>query len=254
MAMTIATCSHILLGGYDLSAYVTGVTLNYSSEGQDATTMGHSTRKIVGGLKTSSFEIKGYLDLGSTGNEPVLFGNVGVDDTLVTAFVDGVTVGSTVETGQGMGTMQGSLQTGTNIGALVPFDIKCLNGSLLVKASVLEDWRSTDFSTGDNDGTPFSLGAAATSEQLYGGVHITAFSTSHGASVTAKLQAASSSGTGWTTVGTFTALSSVGGAVLTPVTPNNLSTDQTWWRSVITVSTGTSTGPTSRGLVWMSIQ
>ena len=42
--------------------------------------------------------------------------------------------------------------------------------------------------------------------------------------------------------------------VATPVAASALSTDQPWYRSRITVSTGSSTGPTPNGLIWMSIE
>ncbi|MCR4375679.1 MAG: hypothetical protein NUW22_12600 [Acidobacteria bacterium] len=254
MSFVIATCSHLLVGGYDISGDLTGLDVSYTSEGQDATTMGHDTRRVVGGLKTSAIAARGYLNLGSSQNEPVLFDNVGVDGTLVTAFLDGITTGSTTAVGYGMGTMQGSLNIGVNIGALVPFDLAAMNGSLLVKAVPLENWLSTALSTDLATGDSFNLGGAATSEQLYAGFHVTAVSTSLAGSVSAIIQAASSSGFGTAnTRVSFSALSTKGGTLATPIAPSALSTDQPWYRSRITTTTGTSTGSASNGLIWMAI-
>lgn len=254
MAFVIATCSHWLLGGYDFSADLTSLAINYASEGQDATTMGMSTRKIVGGLKTSSLDAQGYINLGSSQNEPILFANVGVDDVLATVFPDGIEVGSTVETGYAMGTVQGDLSLGANVGALLPFSAKFLNGSLLVKATPLENWLSTAISTGAvNTGVAYNLGFAATCEAVYAGMHVTALSTALAGTVSAVIEAASSSGAGWTTRVTFAAQTNKAGVLATPIAPNALTTDQPWWRAVITQSTGTSTGSVSNGLIWMAI-
>lgn len=254
MSFVVAACSHILIDGYDFSADLQTLAINYASEGQDATTMGQNTRRIVGGLKTSSFDARGLINLGSSQNEPILFNNVGVDGVVATVFPDGITVGSTQLTGYGMGTVQGSLNFSANIGALIPFDIKLLNGSLLVKATPLENWLSTALSTGVSNGDPFNLGGAATSEGLYAALHVTAISTGLAASVTAIVQAASSSGFGTSSTRvTFTAQSTKGAQLATMILPSALSTDQPWYRTRITQSTGSSTGAQSNGLVWMAI-
>lgn len=254
MSFVVATCSHWLIGGYDFSADLTGLNINYGSEGQDGTTMGLGTRKIVGGLKVSSVEARGYLNLGSSQNEPILFNNVGVDGVLATVFPDGINVGSTNLSGYGFASMQGEMSFSANIGALVPFSFKGMSAGRMVKATPLENWLSTALSTGANTGVSYFLGHAATSEALYAGLHITAVSTALGTSATAVIQAASSSaGGGATARVTFTAQSTKGSQVATPIQPSAMSTDQPWYRVVVTQSTGSSTGAQSNGLVWMSI-
>lgn len=253
--MSIATCAHLLLGAYEVSADFAELGVNYGSESQDATTFGQNTRINKGGLKTASFPGSGYLNLTSSGVEAVLFNTLGLDGTPATVFVHGITVGSTVETGYAMPVLEPKLDLGENIGVLLPFSMELVSAGNLVRAIPLANFLDTALSTGVTVGSAFNLGHAATSEQLYAGWHVTALSTGLAASISAIVEAASSSGFGTASTRiSFSALTCKAGVWATPITPNALSTDQPWYRTRITQSTGSSTGAASNGLLWMAIQ
>lgn len=61
------------INGIDLSAYVQDVTLNRSSESQDVSTMGTSTRKHKGGVKDWSIDVKFLYDCSTAGPEARLY-------------------------------------------------------------------------------------------------------------------------------------------------------------------------------------
>ncbi len=255
----IATCAHLILGGYDVTADFTELTINYGSEVQDKTTFGRGTRINAGGLKVVSIPGAGYLSLGSSGIEAILFARLGADGEPATGFLNGITLGSTQDTGYTMPALEPTLDLGASIGELLPFSMELVPGGSgntdLVRLIVLENFLSTAMSTGTTNGDPFNLGAAATSEQLYAALHVTALSTSLGASISAIIQAASSSGFGTAnTRVSFSAVTCKSGVWATPISPNALSTDQPWYRVRLTQSTGSSTGAVSNGLVGMAIQ
>lgn len=62
------------VNAFDLSAYVTDLTLNYGSESLDVSTMGTLTRKHKGGVKDWSFDIGMAYDKSTSGPECLLFG------------------------------------------------------------------------------------------------------------------------------------------------------------------------------------
>ncbi|MCR4375678.1 MAG: hypothetical protein NUW22_12595 [Acidobacteria bacterium] len=77
MSSLVATNTFFWANGIDLSSYVTGVTFNRGSEGQDATTMGQTTRISKGGLKTWSFDVQFLWDNSTGGPEPTLWSLLG---------------------------------------------------------------------------------------------------------------------------------------------------------------------------------
>jgi hypothetical protein len=254
---TVNTCAHILLGGYEISADCNRVEVNSQSEMQDKTTFGSATRMFKGGLFTDSITVGGFLNLESSGIDPILWGGRGVNSVPVTVFANGIPVtDSTHEAGYGVAAVEPTFNFGGNVGIMLPFDTSFVPDSgKLARAFVLENFLSSAATTGILTGASKEYTHCSTSEQLYAGLHVTALSTGLAASVIGIIQAASSSGfsTSSTRV-TFSTLTCKAGLVATPVAASALSTDQPWYRSRITVSTGSSTGPTANGLIWMSIE
>lgn len=256
MSYVIGTCAHILIDGHDFSADHHTLGVNYGSEMQDCTTFGQGTRVYRGGLKTASVSGEAYLNLASSGIEAVLFGNIdNVAGKLATVFVDGIETGSTYKTGTGLLSVQSQFNTGAQVGTLIPLSVQLDAAGTAVKATVLENFLSTALSTGANNGGAVGYVHCSTGEKLYAGWHVTAVSTGLASSVSAVIQAASSSGfASSNTRISFSALDNKGSAVATPVASSALSTDQPWLRAVITVSTGSSTGAVANGLIWAGIQ
>jgi len=255
----VNTCSHVLIGGYDISADLTDINVNKGSEQLDATTFGQDTRIKKGGLKTGTIDGGGYVNLGSSLSDPALFANVGVDNTLVTVFVNGITVGSTGN-GHSMAGAQANYNFGGSAGVLLPFTFSAETRSDLVQATAAANALVTAWSTDSTGGTviPISTAGWDTGEKLYAGLHVTAMSTTNaGTTLAVAVQQASSSGAGFTAAAvsriTFTTLScSHASAWATPITTH--STDQPFWRALITMTCAATTGPTANGLVWLSMQ
>lgn len=259
MPTVIFTCGHALIDAYDFSAQFTELTVNRSSEALDASTMGSATRKHKGGVKDVSITGKGFLNLGSSLMDPVLFGAMGEDAKLVTVFLNGIpAVACSTAGGYAMPSVSVINPIGGSYGQLLPFDLNLQSQHDLVHAVVLDNALSTVWSTGVNNGTaiPLSTSGMSTDEKLYGGMHITALSTgivSNG--ISAVIAAASSSGFGSSNTRiTFSAKTCKSGTWATPIVSSALSTDQPFVRAVITVATGTSTGYQASGLIWVGHQ
>jgi len=167
-------------------------------------------------------------------------------------------VGST-HNGHGMASAQANYNFGGASGVLLPFTFSAETRSDLVQAVAASNALVTAWSTDSTGGTiiPVSTAGWDTGEKLYAGLHVTALSTGLANSVTVAIQQASSSGAGFTGAAvsrlTFSALScSHASSWKVPITTH--STDQPFWRALITVSTGTSTGANANGLVWLGMQ
>ena len=259
MAEVIYSCAHLLVGAYDFSGQLTEMIVNRSSESLDGSTMGTTTRKHKGGVYSANVTAKGLLNLGSSLLDPVIFGGIGTDATLVTAFVNGIpAVACSTAGGYGITAVSVTDVIGGSYGQLLPFDADFQTQHDLVHAVVLDNALSTAWSTGTNNGTaiPLSTSGMSTGEKLYGGFHITALSTSIVSNgVSATIAAASSSGfaTSSTRI-TFSAKTCKLGQWATPIASGSLSTDQPFVRAIITIATGTSTGYSANGLIWVGHQ
>ena len=81
MAQVVFSCAHVLLGAHEFSSQFTDVIVNRSSESLDVSTMGTGTRKHKGGVKDASVTGKGFVNLGSSLMDGVIFGGVAADAT-----------------------------------------------------------------------------------------------------------------------------------------------------------------------------
>jgi hypothetical protein len=260
----VYTCGHCLIDGYDFSSQFTDLTVNRSSENLDVSTMGTGTRKHKGGVRDASIAGKGYVDLESSGLDPVIFGKDGADATLVTAFVNGIpNVACSTGGGYSVSGVSVKYVMGGSYGALLPFELDAKSQSDLVQVAVLHNCLTTGYGSCalSTDGitevtVPMSTDGIGASEKLYAGFHITTLSTGIvGNGISAVIAAASSSGFGTSSNRiTFTAKTCKSGTWATPIAKSALSTDQPFWRAMVTVATGTSTGYTGTGLIWASIQ
>ena len=207
-------------------------------------------------MQTSSIAAKGFLNIGSSLVDDVIYGTVGGDEKIVTAFFDGVTVGSTYSA-FGLGAISVKYMIGGTFGSLLTFDVDAQSRTKMVEAVVLDTHLNTNWTTGANNGTVLVF-CTSGDKDLYGGLHVTSLSTSL-CTISAVIAANSSSGytvsnPNGTTRITFTAQSCKDGTFATPVSGGTLSTDQPFYRSVITVSTGSGSGGVARGVIYMGIE
>lgn len=252
----VLTCAHLLIGGYDFSAQFSDLNVNVGSESLDMSTFGSEYRKHKGGVQTASISAKGFLNLGSSLVDPVIYGTVGGGEKIMTAFFDGVTVGSTFSS-FGFGAINVKYMIGGTFGSLLTFDVEGQSVTKMVQAIVLDTKLNSDWSTGNNNGTVLVF-CTSGDKLLYGGIHVTSLSTAL-CTISGVIAANSSSGytvsnPNGTTRITFAAQSCKDGTFATPVSGATLSTDQPFYRSVITVSTGGGAGGTARGVIYMGIE
>lgn len=262
----VVSNAKLLFGPYDLGGDSKAITLNLSSAMLDNTSFppsgssGTVAISRVAGLHDASLTANGYLNLTSSGTDATIFPFLGSTDPLVTAFPNGITVGSTT-VGAGYA-LQGGVSKFTplsgNVGQLLPFTVDVQGATQVARVTALYDATpvANTLSSGITTGTAYQPVSTITSTQsVYGGFHVTALSTTLAATISAVIQAATSSGfSSPTSVITFGAQSCKYGTWATPVAGNTLSTNLLFWRTQITVSTGTSTGAQANGLVWYAIQ
>lgn len=252
--------ARVLVGGYDITAELRQLALNLSSEVLDDTrfTVGGPTltRGRIAGLKTWTVTAGGYVNLGTSQGDQIIYGKIGGSTDLVSVFGNGIVVGSTAAgSGFGGNVVDSKYTLGDAIGKNLPYSFEAQSASPLLRAVVLNDFSVNALSTGVTTGTAFQLPTVSTCEALYAAFHVLGLSTAFAGQVSAILQAATSSGFSVpTTVVTFNAVSCRQGSYAAPVASNALSTDRTFFRAQITVSTGTSTGAVANGLIWMSLQ
>lgn len=77
MASLVLTNASVIINSVDLSAFVQSVTINAGAELVDATTMGDTTRKSRGGLRTWSIDVEFTQSFGVGAVDATLFGLVG---------------------------------------------------------------------------------------------------------------------------------------------------------------------------------
>jgi hypothetical protein len=83
MAAFVFTDGFVSINGVDLSDHVESVSLDYSAELQDSTTMGDTTRERLGGLKDWSASITFKQDFAAAKVDATLFSLVGVASTII---------------------------------------------------------------------------------------------------------------------------------------------------------------------------
>lgn len=83
----------MLIEGRDISAELYQLMLDYKVEILDRTTFGNDTRIHVGGLYEAVLSAEGYADFAALAPD-LMFTLLGTDDSIITVFPNGVTVGT----------------------------------------------------------------------------------------------------------------------------------------------------------------
>ena len=112
----------IIIGGSALSGSFTEFNVEYSVETLDETAFGDTTRINKAGLFNTSMTGKGWLEFGTNEVEDVLFNMVGVDNTSMVVFADGITEGTTTDKGFAMLGVLSTFNMGSAVGTILPFD------------------------------------------------------------------------------------------------------------------------------------
>lgn len=121
----------------------------------------------------------------------------------------------------------------------------------IVRVAALKDFRANALSTTQN-ASAYDLGPLTAAQRLAGFFHLTGQTCSTARVLVATVQSASSSGFGTkTTQFTFGLSTAIGSTWPAPIA---VTTDQRYFRAVLTMSTAASTGGTWKGLVGMGIE
>lgn len=113
------TDAFVSINGKDLSAFVRSVTIDYSAEMLDETTMGDTTRKNKGGLKDWSIEVEFKQDYGATPAPDIdLFSLVGTTFPVIVRPVKSTAVSATNPNYTGTGILESYPPIGGSVGDL----------------------------------------------------------------------------------------------------------------------------------------
>ena len=122
MATVIYTDGKLFYGGHDLSGDANSLSLEYSAEMLDVTTMGDDTRVNKGGLEQVLASASGFWNGGLNNSDETLFELVGDDVEPFTVFGDGITEGSS----RGCYAFKGVIESyniGNTVGDMLTFDL-----------------------------------------------------------------------------------------------------------------------------------
>lgn len=219
-------------GGFDFTGQSNSVTMSGESNPLDVTTFGSGGwTENIGGLKNYSLDMAGFWEsaTGTTTVDPFTFNTVGA------AGIPFVVSPSNVA-GQPMyaaNAMTTQYQLGGEVGAAAPFTLTggAATPFPLVRGQIAA--AKGNVSATGQLGSILTLGAAASGQNIYAGLHVF----SPGTTITVQVQSAATIGfASPTTRATFTAMTAQGSLWLPPIT--GPITDQ-YWRLNVSAITGT---------------
>lgn len=135
MATLAFVSAHVEINSVDLSAFVTGVRINYSAEMLDETSMGDTTRTMKGGLKNWSMEIDFTQDFAASSPDVSLFSLVGSTFTVTVRPVKGTAVGATNPNYTGTGILESYPPLGNAVGELAMTTVSIQSAGALSRAT-----------------------------------------------------------------------------------------------------------------------
>lgn len=135
MATLALTAAHVEINSVDLSAFVTGIRINYSAEMLDETQMGDTTRTNKGGLKNWSMEIDFTQDFAASSPDVSLFSLVGSTFTILVRPVKGTAVSATNPNYTGTGILESYPPLGNAVGELAMTTVTVQSAGALSRAT-----------------------------------------------------------------------------------------------------------------------
>jgi len=166
MSTKIIQDSKLYVGGYDLSGDMSALAIDYRAEMKDNTSLGDSTRSRIGGLKTTKMQHEG---LWNSTPDNIFFSNIGLSGTLITIAPE---TGAEGELCYALDTVGGQYSPGAKIGDMFAFSVSAEAQGDLVRGTIMLN--ATKTATGS--GTSRQLGAVASGQKLYAGLHVLAVS------------------------------------------------------------------------------
>ncbi len=168
MAEEVFSGGLVMFFRYDLSDALTSVVVDHGAEPLDRTTISDTTRRRVGGLKTSAISAQGYFAAGD--QDTGLFSDVGVAGRVVSVSPD-TAEGSVAYTLQPLIGEYNPLEGSVGDIAGYSLNVGVSEGDLVRGVIVHNQARTTS-----GDGNSFQLGAISSDAKLYAAMHVIAAS------------------------------------------------------------------------------
>lgn len=202
MSVYALTSPTVFLGSFDLTNDCNALAGHLELNDLDVTTFGSGGwHSRIAGLVDTSLDLEGFTNLGTGNSEPYLYANLGTANQVVTL---GETDGTKSSPALLFRTLQVGHEQPIKVGDAAAFKVPLKGSSVLARGTML--WGKSTQTATTSSGTYISLGAAATTQYLYGTQHIFSFS---GTSIVTTIKSATNaSGLGATTRLTFTSQNS----------------------------------------------
>lgn len=171
----------LFVGEYNLSGDLNEMALSYKAEIKDATNGLSQAREKLAGLTDWTASVKGMVNLGTNLLDEVIFGKIGLNDQVLSAFPNAAAAGDIGYFGK---VDEGEYVPGGKIGDLFLFDVKAEGTGILVRGLSLAN--ATQASSGT--GTAVNAGAVGATQKLYAALHVLAVSGTNTPTLTVKVQ------------------------------------------------------------------
>jgi hypothetical protein len=228
MADFILQNSKLWVHKWHLSADHNELGLTKDVEPLEDSAFGDGARSFIGGLHIGELVGHGWWNGGTDQVDDALFQNLGIDDRLISV---APVAGVEGEVGYTMLTTQGLYVPDGRIGQIFSFNVRARSrgGPGLLRGIVMAN--GTIIATGN--GTGFQLGAVASGQRIYAGLHV--IGPTAGTSIAVVLESATANTfAGATTRITFTLATGPTAEFLSAVGPIT----DTWWRYRYVVAGG----------------
>lgn len=220
MAHRVLTDANIWLAEYDLTADMNAIDLQYVAEAKDDTCFGDGTETNLGGVRSTAMEASGHWE--AENSDVAIQGVVGVADKLITVSPNGAAEG---DVAYFFKSLAGRYTQEGQHGEIYAFTLSATgSGGELTRGTIMVSPDAAITATGTS--TARNLGAVASGEKVYAGLHvISASGTAPTLDVTVDSDDAMAFTTGTTRI-TFTQATA---ATSEWASADGAITD-TWWR------------------------
>lgn len=234
MAVHVLRDAKVFIGSEDLSGQIRQTGLEYGSETLDATTLGSSTRKRAGGLKTVRLAHEGFMNPSSSGSIGTQrFTDVGASSQIVTVAAESSDGGRAYF----FRALHTQFTPRGGVGELYAFGVtaEANAGEGLLNGRLLRN--STAVTTGSSAGTAVQMTASSSTRTMWAALHVITATSSGTQSITVQVQSDNSSTfPSPTTVLSFTATT----APTQEMKSTALGSTDTWFRQNVSASSSNS--------------
>lgn len=168
MGIFVATNAVIFFGSYDLTSDTNEVTSAAQVAEVDVTSFGSGgAQDLKGGIRSSSIDLKTFLDTALTGSETAAFAQLATQNNLVSV----CPTGAANDRAMFARALESKAHPGLKVGDAMRLDVHCAVSSA---EQFLEGWllqpKTTQTTTGT--GTPQAEIAVSSTQKVYGGLHV----------------------------------------------------------------------------------